>query len=77
MTPVEKAVIVHHYERGFFSLSLSLFYVFYFSPFSVWGGGKKVSVNRFMCSIHKALYTSSIKQESALYTLGHCAIEGA
>lgn len=56
---------------------LSLFYVFYFSPFSVWGGGKKVSVNRFMCSIHKALYTSSIKQESALYTLAHCAIEGA
>lgn len=30
-------------------------------------GGKEVSVNWLMCSIHQTLYTGSIKQESALY----------
>jgi len=53
-------------ERRIFFSSLS-FFLFYFSPFAFQGGGKEVSVNRLMCSIHQTLYTGSIKQESVLY----------
>lgn len=67
MTLVEKAVIVPQCERRVFFF-LALFSLFYFSPFSIWGRGEEeVSLNWLMCSIHQTLYTSSIKQESALY----------
>lgn len=63
MTRAEKAVILPQRERRF---CLSVFYI---SPFfcPAGEGGKEVSVNRLMCSIHQTLYTSSTKQESALY----------
>lgn len=63
MTPAEKAVILPQRERRF------CLFAFYISPFflSGRGGGEEVSVNRLMCSIHQTLYTSSTKQESALY----------
>lgn len=70
MTPVEKALIVPQCERRVFCLFLLTFPYFTSLPFlCVWGGqgGKEVSLNRLMCSIQRTLYTSSIKQESALY----------
>lgn len=66
MTPVVKAVIVPQCERRFFSFKLPFPY-FTFLLFLSGGGGGVVSLNRLMCSIHQTLYTSSIKQESALY----------
>lgn len=67
MTLVEKAVIVPQCERRVFSFSLSFPYFTFLLFLSGGGGGEEVSLNRLMCSIHQTLYTSSIKQESALY----------
>lgn len=67
MTPVEKAVIVPQCERRFFFFLFLILLFPFFLPGGRREGGKEVSVNRLMCSIHQTLYTGSIKQESALY----------
>lgn len=83
MTPVEKALIVPQCEQGVFCLFSLTFPYFTSLPFLCGlgceggQGGKEVNLNRLMCSIQRTLYTSSIKQESALYAAGIVPLRAA